>query len=88
MTAIKQYKRSTPASDMMDNRIAWLVTDGPSFIVFNIYGREGKKPAYTVTIRKSDLYTSCPCEDRTNNCWHMRKAMMSYLNRIQRGEVQ
>jgi hypothetical protein len=87
MTAIKTFKRATPAQEMIDNRQAWLFSDNERFIVFRIYSRDGER-TYMVTIRKSDLQTNCPCEDRTNNCWHMRKAMHSYLLRIQRGEVQ
>lgn len=87
MTAVRVFKRHTPAKEVMDHRIAWLLEDNPGYIVFKVYSRDGIT-TYTVTIRKSDLYTTCPCEDRSHNCWHMRKAMMSYLSRIQRGEVQ
>lgn len=87
MTAVRAFKRSTPPNEMMDHRIAWLDVDTETYIVFKVYGRDGKT-LYRVTIRKSDFYTTCPCEDRTHNCWHMRLALMSYLCRIQRGEVK
>lgn len=87
MTAVVAFKRTTPAEEMMERRIAWLASDNDRFIVFKVWSRDAKR-AYVVTIRKSDLFTSCPCEDRKNNCWHMRKAMASYLSRIKRGEVE
>jgi hypothetical protein len=86
VTAVRVYKKHTPAKEMFDHRQAWLAEDGPQYIVFKIYSRDGKT-VYRVAIRKSDFWTTCPCEDRTNNCWHMRKALQSYLSRIERGEV-
>jgi hypothetical protein len=86
MTAVKKFKRHTPAREMMDRRIAWLKSDTDGFIEFTVYSRNGETK-YPVVIRKSDLHTTCPCEDRKDNCWHMRLAMYSYLLRIQRGEV-
>ncbi len=78
---------------MMDHRQAWLESDGPRVITFVIYSRNGKKK-YKVTIRKADLLTACNCEygeewgrNDPNGCWHMRKAMHSYMLRIQRGEL-
>ena len=93
MTAVKQFKRHTPAREMMNRRQAWLREDTPDYITFGIYSREGDKE-YTQCIRKSDFLTTCTCKyavewgrNDPNGCWHMRKAMHSYLARIQRGEV-
>jgi hypothetical protein len=94
MTPVKTYKKHTPVSEMMDRRIAWLKEDGPQYIIFEIYSREGDEK-YTQTIRKSDLHTTCNCKyaekwgrNDPNGCWHMRRAMYSYLLRIQRSEVE
>jgi hypothetical protein len=93
MTAVKDYKNHTSAKRMMNHREAWLQEDNQAFITFKIYSRDGKK-GYLVVIRKNDLFTTCNCEYATNwgrndpnGCWHMRKAMHSYLLRIQREEV-
>lgn len=95
MTAVKSYKRDAPAHQMLTSRIAKIVSDSPIHIAFAIWNREGTKKQ-VVTIRKSDLNTTCTCDhepfrrknDENDSCWHMRKAMLSYLRRIQRGEVE
>jgi hypothetical protein len=93
MTAVRTFKKHTPAKKMMGHRQAWLRDDNEFYVIFGIYSRDGNQ-VYEQAIRKIDLHTTCTCEyaeewgrNDPNGCWHMRKAMHSYLLRIQRGEV-
>jgi hypothetical protein len=86
VTAVKQYKRHTSRTEMLDHRKAWLISDGPGYVTFKVWSRQANEE-YMVTIRKSDGHANCPCKDRTGNCWHILLALGSLIRRVKSGEV-
>lgn len=82
---LKLFKRSVSPIEMLRHRVARLESIGSNFVVFRVRGRDGK--LYKVPVNRDSYSATCPCEDRTGECWHIKKALMSYKRRVNRGEL-